>query len=198
MQVFERYLTEGEERQLLRTVAQYVDVRARRDHAWMEVLRVTGVRIRAFSQLTVAHAEEAVRTGVLRLEGAIQKRGRAQRVPVAKRGRSALRRLLRIRRELGYAPRPEAPLVMSRHHRALSVRSYQARMRHWVEVAGLDVQASPHWFRHTLAKRIVARSEARDPAAIVQGVLGHAGRNSTGCYLLPDREAVADAIELAS
>ena len=40
-QVFERYLTVVEERRLLAHVAQFADLQARRDHAWMRALRQT-------------------------------------------------------------------------------------------------------------------------------------------------------------
>lgn len=198
MQVFRRYLTESEERQLLKTVGERGGILARRDHAWMEALRCTGVRIQAFSKLTVSHAQHAIRTHELVLEGAIQKRGRAHVQHVAQRGRRAFRRLLAIRGEQGYPLIPDAPLVISRNRQALSVRSYQARMQLWVGLAGLDVSASPHWFRHTLAKRVVARSTARDPAALVQGILGHTSRNSAAVYTRPDREDLVDALEAAS
>ncbi|MGE0487333.1 MAG: tyrosine-type recombinase/integrase [Gammaproteobacteria bacterium] len=198
MRVFKRYLTEVEERQLLSTVARFADVHARRDRAWMEALRVTGVRIQAFSRLTVFHAQEALRTGYLTLGSAIQKRGQAHTVRVPKRGQRAFRTLLAIRRELGYPMDPDAPLVLSRHHQALSVRSYQARMQHWCREAGLQVNASPHWFRHTLAKRIMARSTSPNPERLVQGALGHACVTSTAVYTWPDREEIDAAVDLAS
>jgi len=196
--VFTRYLTAAEERQLFKAVGQYADPLARRDHAWMRALRYTGVRVRAFSRLTVLDANQALRTGYLQLSAEIQKGSRAHTVYLTRKARVAFRDLLRVRRDMGHAPVDDAPLVMSRNHRPLSVRSYQVRMQHWCQLAGLDVQASPHWWRHTLAKRLIARSEARDPLGIVQGALGHRSRNSTAVYVLPDREDVELAMELAS
>lgn len=197
MEVFERYLTESEERQLLRAVREHGSVLARRDLAWMEALRCTGVRIQAFSQLTVGHALYVRDTCYLRLEAAIQKRSQAHTLRVPQRGRDAFARLLKIRREQGYSLDPAAPLVMSRNHRALSVRSYQARLSMWCDRAGLAVSATPHWFRHTLAKRVFAASTAHDPAGVVQVVLGHRSRTSTSCYLTPDRESVESVLEEA-
>lgn len=197
-QTFERYLTVAEERRLFATVRQYADALARRDAAWMAALRQTGVRVTAFSRLTVFDAQAALRTGYLTLPAAIQKRRQAHRVYLNRKARAAFRDLLRIRREQGHAEHPQAALVMSRNRRSMSVRSFQVRMRLWCARAGLDMQASPHWFRHTLAKRLVAQSTAQDPAGIVQSALGHRARNSTGVYMMPDREAVALALEEAS
>ena len=197
-QVFERYLTVVEERRLLAHVAQFADLQARRDHAWMRALRQTGVRVQAFSRLTVGDAREALASGYLTLPAAIQKGGQGHRVFLTRKAQAALRDLLRLRREQGHAEQADSPLVMSRHARGLSVRSFQARMRHWCQAAGLRVAASPHWFRHTLAKRLVAASTAQDPAAVVQGVLGHRSRSSTGVYLMADREVMEQAMEAAS
>lgn len=193
--VFERYLTEAEEKRLFKTVGQYGDVLARRDCAWMALLRQTGIRVGALAGLTVSDAQAARRSRRLDLRAEISKGGRAHSVPVNKKADAALRTLLSIRREMGHAQHPDQPLIMSRNHRGMSVRSFQARMQHWVRQAGLDVNASPHWWRHTIAKRAIARSTSTDPLGIVQGILGHADRSSTAIYAAPDREEIRQAME---
>lgn len=195
--VFNRYLTEAEERQLFRHVAQFASVLAQRDHAWMRLLRQTGLRIGSLAGLTVADAQEALATGVIIVRPEIAKRGLGYTVDVNKSARAALRDLLRLRREMGHPPVGDEPLVVSIRGRALSVRSFQARMHDWVQQAGLPVAASPHWFRHTLAKRLIARSEAADPLGIVQAALGQRTRTSSAVYALPDREDVRRAMEAA-
>ncbi|MFZ5514670.1 MAG: tyrosine-type recombinase/integrase [Pseudomonadota bacterium] len=196
--VFDRYLAVSEEKQLFRTIKQFGDVHARRDHAWMRLLRQTGIRVGALHGLSVHDAELAIKDGYLRIRSSINKGGRAYSVYLNKEARRALVDLLKIRREMGHPQHPDAPLVMSRKHQAMSVRSYQSRMQHWVQAAGLGIDASPHWFRHTLAKRIFSQSTAQDPRGIAQGVLGHASINSTAVYTLPDRESLARAMEEAS
>lgn len=195
---FTRYLTTTEERQLFAHLRSLAGVYAQRDLHWMIALRQTGVRVTAFSRLTCLDAREALRTGYLALAAEHAKGGHEHSVYLNRRARAAFTELLRLRRRQGHAEQAEAPLVVSRHGRALSVRSYQARMQRWCREAGLPVHASPHWWRHTLAKRLVAQSTAADPVGIVQGVLGHASRSSTGVYLMPDREDLARALEEAS
>lgn len=195
--VFERYLKVTEEKQLLAHVGGLQDVLARRDHAWMRFLRHTGVRVQAFSRLYAWDARQALKTHHLELPATIQKQAQAHRIYCSTEARKALRELLRIRCEMGYPDIPDMPLVLSRNHRRMSVRSYQARMRHWCRAAGLDVEASPHWFRHTLAKRLIMQSTARDPLGVVQAVLGHSSRTSTGIYTLPDRDDIEQALEEA-
>lgn len=194
-QTFQRYLTELEERQLLHHVSRFADPLARRDHAWMLLLRHTGIRVGTLSQITVGAAQDMLATNTLRVSDDIAKGGRGYEVPLKKAAARALRTLLAVRREQGFKPATDAPLLMSRKGKRLSVRSLQARMQQWAREARLPVKASPHWLRHTLAKRIIKNSEARDPHGIVQIALGHRYRETTVIYTLPDREEIAAALE---
>lgn len=193
--VFQRYLTEVEERQLLQHVGKFGDVLARRDRAWMTFMRHTGIRVGSLAQLTVGDARTMLASQTLQVTDDIAKGHRGYEVPLKKAAARELRHLLAIRREQGFESAAGAPLLMSRKGQALSVRSLQARMKQWVKEAKLPVAASPHWLRHTLAKRIIANSEARDPHGIVQLALGHRFRETTVIYTLPDREEIAAALE---
>lgn len=195
---FQRYLTVEEERQLLRALASRSGVLARRDSAWMRLMRQTGIRVGALSGLTVFDAREALRLGHLALRDEISKGARGYQVYLNRKARAALHDLLRARREMGHAEIPEHPLVMSRNHQGMSVRSFQARMDMWVRSAGLAVHATPHWWRHTLGRRVMCQSTARDPRAIAQAALGHASINSTAIYTRPGREDIAQAMEEAA
>lgn len=197
-QVFERYLTEAEERQLLSTAAKFADLEAQRDNAWMRWFRQTGIRVQAGSRFTCADARQALREGYQTVRGEINKGRKTTKTYLNKRAKTALQDLLRIRKAQGHVEHPDQPLVMSRKRRGLSVRSFQARMSYWREQAGLDVKASPHWLRHTLAKRLIKRSTARNPLGIVQAALDHSSISSTAVYTQPDREDLAEAMEAAS
>lgn len=195
--VFERYLTEDEERQLLRYVARFNTPLARRDHAWMRLLRQTGIRVGSLSGLTVGAATAALHSGRLALSDEHAKGQRGYQVPANSEAQRALRDLLKVRRALGFAPVPSEALIVTHRGAGMSVRSFQARMAQWREESGLPVHASPHWWRHTLAKRVMKRSTAQDPLGIVQAALGQASRQSAAIYALPDREEIAAALEEA-
>lgn len=195
--VFERYLTPAEEKALFGYVAQFKDPLAHRDHGWMRLLRHTGIRVGSLAGLTCVDAVRGLETGYLVAADAHAKGKRGYRVPLNKAAQSALRDLLKVRRAMGFPPLPDEPLVITYRGGGMSVRSYQSRMAQWREEAGLPVAASPHWFRHTLAKRVIAQSTARDPLGVVQAALGHSCRQSTAVYALPDREEVAHALEEA-
>jgi len=198
METMERYLTQQEERQLLNTVARVNDVYAKRDYAWMRLLRHTGLRIGSCAALTVDDAQEGIATGNLPVNPEFAKRGKGGHVPLNKAARQALTDLLKIRREMGHEKDMQGRLIMGRKHRGLSVRSFQARMQHWRDEADLPVDVSPHWFRHTLGVRIMQHSTAANPLGVVQRVLLHSNIASTGIYTRPSKEDVQLSLEAAS
>ena len=200
--VFERYLRPDEERRLFAAVGNRAELLAQRDYAWMRLLRQTGIRVGSLAGLTVDDVRQALREKRLQVRDEIAKKDRGYVVHLNKKAVQALRDLLRIRRELGHPEIGDAPLVMSRKAGAtgkgMSVRAFQDRMQHWRQAAGLTVEASPHWWRHTLAKRLVERSTAKDPRTIVQHALGHASIVSGAVYTFPDRDDLQMAMEEAS
>lgn len=199
--VFERYLKEDEERKLFATVKRQAgrdtqhQLLALRDHAWLRLLRNTGIRVGTLAGLNVADARQALASNYLQIRPEIAKRGQGGKVFCNRAALKALRTLLAVRKRQGAPEKPEQPLVLSRKHARMAVRSYQQRMQLWVRDAGLDVQASPHWLRHTLAKRVMKNSTAEDPRGIVQGALGHTNASSTWVYTMPDREDVEATLE---
>jgi len=195
---FERYLTVDEEKKLFSYVAQFGDVMSRRDYAWMGVLRQSGMRVKAMSLFTVEDARVSLATGYFHIRAETNKGGKAYTVKANKKALKHLSALLSIRVEMGFLEVNGGALVMGRNHKALSIRSYQDRIKHWRFAAGLKCDVSPHWFRHTLAKRIISTSVSRNPLAIVQVVLGHASIVSTGVYTMPDKEELSLSMEAAS
>jgi len=195
MNTFNRFLTQAEERKLFSHMRQFAGPLAARDRAWMRLARNTGLRVGTLAGLTVGDARDALAGGYLAIRSDIAKRKQAHTVRLNKAAAASLRALLKIRREMGFAESDDAPLIVSRNHRALSVRSFQARMRKWVKSAGLPVAATPHWFRHTLAMRLMRNSTAVDPRGVVQSALGHRDINSTAVYTRPSREDVDRAMD---
>lgn len=196
-QVFDRYLTVSEEKRLFKCVGAIDSPLAKRDLQWMILARQTGLRIGSIAGLTVGDANEALATRHLTVRDEIAKARRGYSVLMNTSAQGALRALLRLRREQKLPADPEAPLIWSRQSQRMTVRQLQKRMQHWVTVAQLQVRATPHWWRHTLAKRLVARSTSNQPQSIVQAVLGHRSMDSTAIYTLPDREQIATDLEAA-
>ncbi len=202
----DRYLTEEEQGRLLRILKEAAGrgPLARRDDAVTRALVHSGLRIGEFSLVTVGDALAALRTKYLFVPREHRKgdsKGAADDhlVFLTRPLRRALEDLLRVRQEMHPADCREAdPLVLSRHGRALCVRSYELRMAAWGQAAGLPPGFSPHWLRHTLAMNIYNRSTAKDRMSIIQRALGHRSIASTAIYAKPSREEVDAALEEAA
>lgn len=194
---FEKYFTRDEERRLFSTVRKFrAEILARRDLHVMLVMRQSGGRVGSIAGLNVGDAQRAITDHKLKFNRA--KGSRPYEIYANRVCRRALRELLRVRQAQGYTNTdPSAPLIMSRNHNRISVRSLQARVKSWCTAAGI-FHGTPHVFRHTLGKRIVETSESPEPLRIAQRALGHRNINTTLIYAAPDRDAVRDAMELQS
>ena len=195
--VFDRFFTEREEKALLKAARRVDCPLARRDAGWMLLARQTGLRVGALVGLTVGDARDGVRTGRLLLRAEIQKGSRSHQVFLTKAAKAALGRLLKVRRELRASDDLDAALLVNRYGRGMSARAVELRQKHWCAVAGTR-PGSPHWWRHTCARRLMERSEAQDPRGIVQRVLGHVSLTTTEVYTWPTHEQVEAAMELAA
>lgn len=191
-----RYLTELEQSRLLSGALGVNCPLAQRDHHWMAVLILTGMRIAEFSRLTVPMVQQALQTGWLVTPKSFCKGGRRSNEYLVT---AALRRhldaLVKLSHTLGagcVVPPQGQPLVWGRDiaGRAgpLSVRSYEARVKLWAQHAGLDPRISPHWLRHTRGMNIMRRSRGDNPLKVAQIALNHSSLKSTGVYLQMSRE----------
>lgn len=197
-----RSLTTEEERRLFSCVGESRVLEARRDHAWMRALRFSGCRVGEFSHVSVGATLLALKTRQLFLPKEDRKGGKRDHVVLLTRKlEAALRDLLAVRQEKTGVRAgdedPKAALVVNRYGWRLGERSYQKRLTYWCGRAGLGVDVSPHWFRHTLAIALMRRSDAQDPRGIVKRALGHATVATTGIYTEPTREEVAAALDSA-
>lgn len=200
--VFDRYLTESEEKKLFNTVWKHrSDELALRDYHWMMLLRQTGMRINNLALLCIADARQVLSdpSHRLQLRDADSKRQHGYSVKFNLRALTSLSELLKLHSKRPGQTVGSDPLIFSRQgsHR-LSIRSYQVRMQHWANLAGLPVQPSPHWFRHTLAKRLLKVTTHSEPLQVVKVALGHTRLTSTEVYTQPDREEIDRAWEAAS
>jgi site-specific recombinase XerC len=205
-----RYLTDAQQAKVMATLRSHAAVLARRDYAWISLLRSTGLRIGEFARMNLADAEFALKTGWLYIPRENRKAtggkpatgdrpARAatrqdHQVPVTRPVREALEALCAIHAEMGGPGTPEAPLVFSRKHGRMSVRTYEFRMAHWCQAAGIG-HASPHWLRHTRAMNIMRRSTSANPLRLVQAALGHGSIASTGIYTAVSKEELLEGLE---
>lgn len=195
--VFEKYFTREEEKTLFAACRkQKGDMHALRDYWTMKLMRYSGGRVSSICGLTVGDALSAIAHQDLRFTTA--KGGRPYSVAVHKNVRMALLVLLRIRLRMGLRnDDPKAPLLAGRGGRHMTTRNLQLRVEIWRKAAGIQA-GTPHFFRHTMGRRMVDESTAQttDKALLlVQGALGHRSFNTTAIYAAPGREELRQAVE---
>jgi len=202
MAMLKRYLTDEEQRRLLKVLKSQAGVLAQRDYNWVRLLIETGMRINELATLSLDQATRALATGWLVVRKDQRKGQReGQEYLVTEPVRQALQALVALHDELRPAflelpPELTPPLLWGRcgvvkgkvlaEH--MSVRSFQARMKHWAYLAGLPEGVSPHWLRHTRGVNIIRRSRGNNPLKVAQLALGHASIASTGIYTQMSRQ----------
>ena len=196
-----RYLTDEEQRRLLSVAREQAGLLAQRDYAWMRLLIETGMRVNELATLTFRQAVNALASGWL-VVTKDQRKGKrcGHEYLVTEPVRQCLEKLMELQDELRpmlSLPSEQMPpllwgrcgvvrgKVLAEH---MSVRSFQARMKHWGTLAGLPDGVSPHWLRHTRGVNIIRRSRGNNPLKVAQLALGHASIASTGIYTQMSRE----------
>ena len=188
----ERYLTPTEQQQLLNAAYRVNDPLAQRDYHIMSALLHSGCRITEFSLIARGDVWDALKSGYLFIPREHRKGGkRDHKVFVTKTLRLHLVALL----NMNDSQLASDPLVPGRNGNPLTVRNYQQRIRYWAQQAGLPMNVTPHFFRHSRAMNIMRSSEASDPRGIVQHALGHSSVATTGIYTAPNRELIESTLE---
>lgn len=165
---------------------------AQRDRALLVFALHTGLRV---SELSGLHVDLVANLGqprqTLHLPAELGKGGRARLIPLNDTAQKCIRVLLRFNDQHGFSTAPDRPLFQNRHHGRLSVRAIQRLVQALRQVAGLDVQATPHSLRHTFGTRLM---EATQNLRVTQAALGHKKLSTTTIYTHPTRELMAASL----
>ncbi|MES1977324.1 MAG: tyrosine-type recombinase/integrase [Pseudomonadota bacterium] len=199
-----KYLNELQQRELLKAARTQACELAQRDYHWMAALILLGMRIQEFSKLTKPTVLKALASGWLYSDkNHCKGKRRVHEYPVTAQLRVHLLALLRISDAelvIHINPSADQPLVWGRatggYADALSVRSYQDRMKIWLRAAGLDERLSPHSLRHTRAMNIMRRHRGNDAVLVTRQALNHTSLRSTTIYTQLSREEVAAKLQL--
>jgi site-specific recombinase XerD len=200
-----RYLTEQEQRQLLKTIKGVADPLAVRDYHVFAALILSGMRIREWSLLTAPQVRQALTCGwLVSLKEACKGQRHTNEYLITHPLRQHLEALLAISDEIASAIEFDdgqmQPLVWGREVDGkaghLSVRSYEARLKEWAVKASLDPRISPHWLRHTRGMNVINRTRGKDGLRIAKLALNHQSIRSTGIYTQMSREQYEHEIRL--
>jgi len=157
------------------------DALTRRDHAMLELLYSSGLRLAELAGLDVTDLDLADHT--VRVLG---KGSKTRILPVGKQAAAALRTWLADRAAL--VKGGGSALFVGQNGRRLGARAIQRRIGRWAAASGLNVPVHPHLFRHSFATHLLESS--RDLRG-VQELLGHADISTTQVYTHLDFQHLA-------
>jgi len=148
------------------------DALSRRDHAMLELLYSSGLRLAELAGLDVTDLDLADRT--VRVLG---KGSKTRVLPVGGKAVTALRAWLGERKSL--VKDGAGALFVGKNGRRLGARAIQRRIGRWAAASDLNVPVHPHLLRHSFATHLLESS--RDLRG-VQELLGHADISTTQVY----------------
>jgi integrase/recombinase XerD len=149
--------------------------KALRDHALLEVLYATGLRVTELVSLNVDDVNLASAT--LRVIRPKDKRERI--VPIHERAIEPLQDYLeRGRLQLLHNPE-EAALFLNHRGERLTRQGLWLIVKHYVREVGIHEEVTPHTLRHTFAAHLI---DNKADLEYVQEILGHANISTTQIY----------------
>ena len=150
-----------------------IDAKGYRDHAMLELLYATGIRVTELIDLNVDNLN--LSGGFLRCEG----RGKERIIPLYPAAVRALNDYLRdVRPQLVEDPE-ETALFLNMNGRRMSRQGFWKIIKHYQEKAGIKKDITPHTLRHSFAAHLL---ENGADLRSIQEMLGHADISSTQIY----------------
>ena len=158
-----------------------------RDKAIMELFYSSGLRLSELASLRWDQVDIA--SGLLTVTG---KGNKTRMVPVGSYAADALKAWQKVRGN--YAGYDEPCIFVSQRGKPISVRTIQARVRHWARRQGIPQQVYPHLLRHSFASHVL---ESSGDLRAVQELLGHADISTTQVYTHLDFQHLASVYDKA-
>ena len=168
----------GKEVELFLEQPQCVDAKGYRDHAMLELLYATGIRV---SELIALNLDDVnFSAEVLRCTS----RGRERFIPLYAGAVKALQEYLdHVRPQVIEHP-DEKALFVNMNGERMSRQGFWKIIKHYQETAGIQKDITPHTLRHSFATHMLAGGA---DLRVLQEILGHANIATTQIYTHLDR-----------
>jgi len=163
----------GKEVELFLEQPQCVDAKGYRDHAMLELLYATGIRVSELISLNVDDVNLAA--GFIRCES----RGKSRIIPLYAGAIKALQDYIREVRLQIVADRETEALFVNMSGERMSRQGFWKIIKHYQETAGIQKDITPHTLRHSFAAHLL---ENGADLRSIQEMLGHADISSTQIY----------------
>ena len=145
-----------------------------RDRAMLELLYACGLRVTELVSVTTHDIN--LRQGVVRLLG---KGSKERLVPMGEEAMVWLQRYIREARPL-LLKSPDDPILFpSNRGEQMTRQTFWYRIKHHVQVAGINAAVSPHTLRHAFATHLLNHGA---DLRVVQLLLGHSDLSTTQIY----------------
>ena len=167
---------------------QCVDAKGCRDHAMLELLYATGIRVSELISLNLSDLNLAA--GFIRCES----KGRERIIPMYHTAIKALQDYVRDVRPQIIADSDEKALFVNMNGERMSRQGFWKIIKYYQEKAGIQKDITPHTLRHSFAVHLL--ENGADLRAI-QEMLGHADISSTQIYTHVVRNQLKDVYNKA-
>ena len=163
----------GKEVELFLEQPRCVDAKGYRDHAMLELLYATGIRVSELIDLDMEHL--SLSGGFLRCVG----KGKERIIPLYPAAVKALGDYLRDVRPQLVEDETETALFVNMNGKRMSRQGFWKIIKHYQEKAGIKKEITPHTLRHSFAAHLL---ENGADLRSIQEMLGHADISSTQIY----------------
>lgn len=172
----ERHLPQiltGQEVELFLEQPQCTDMKGYRDHAMLELLYATGIRVSELISMNLADLN--LSAGVVRCVG----KGKERIIPLYPAAIKALQEYVEKIRPGMIASPEETALFVNMNGERMSRQGFWKIIKYYQEKAHIDKDITPHTLRHSFAAHLL---ENGADLRSIQEMLGHADISSTQIY----------------
>jgi integrase/recombinase XerD len=169
-------ISRDEIERLLAAPAQGVAVKSQRDHALLELLYASGMRVTELVSLDVSDVNLV--SGSVRVRGK-KLTSKERIIPVGDRALDALRDYLNKGRMQLVRDPEERALFLNHRGQRLTRQGLWLIIKHYVDEVGISAEVTPHTLRHSFAAHKLSQGKSLQD---IQKLLGHANISTTQVY----------------
>ena len=167
---------------------QCVDAKGYRDHAMLELLYATGIRVSEL--ISLDEKDVNLSAGLIRCRS----KGRERMIPLYSTAIKALSDYMKDVRPQLIADPEEKALFVNMSGERMSRQGFWKIVKHYQELAQIDKEITPHTLRHSFAVHLL---ENGADLRSIQEMLGHADISSTQIYTRVVRRQLKDVYQRA-
>jgi integrase/recombinase XerD len=161
---------------LLAAPAKGASPKSQRDHALLELLYASGMRVTELVSLDVSDVNLA--SGTVRVRGK-KTSGKERIIPIGERALDGLRTYLNKGRLQLVRDPEERALFLNHRGQRLTRQGLWLIIKHYVEEVGISEDVTPHTLRHSFAAHKLSQGKSLQD---IQKLLGHANISTTQVY----------------